>query len=107
MDYSTPATMQSSWTSSSSSQHGMGLPNFTFTPNQLSVLWRAQPPDWLSFFKSSSQRLAPSLKHRTYHLRKQPEDVGKLPKQSFRLLHKNQNQNQKEMGTTRTSHHNP
>ena len=106
MDYSTPATMRSSCTSSSS-QHGMGSPNFAFTLNQLSVLWRAQPPNWVLFFESSSQQLVLSLQHRTYHLRKQPKDVGKLPKKNFRLLHKNRNKNQKEIGRTRTSHQNP
>ena len=92
MAYSTWTTTQSSWISSSSLQHGMDLPNSTFTPNRLSRPWRVQPPDWALHFASSSQWPALSLWHATYHLRMPLEDARKPPKQSSNQLPKNRNQ---------------
>jgi hypothetical protein len=45
MVYLTLVTTQLSWTSSSNSRHGIDSLNFAFTPNQLSVPLRTQPPD--------------------------------------------------------------
>ena len=70
----------------------MDLPNFAFTLNQLSMLWRAWLPDWALCFASSNQQPVLSLWCATCHLRKQLKDTGKPPRQSSNQLPKNQNQ---------------
>ena len=70
------------WISYLSLQHGMPLPNFVFIPNALSAPSKLQPHNsgWVYYYESSSQRLVQSLRHKTYQVRKQLEDVKRRPR---------------------------